>query len=161
MSELDLIKSKIITTDKLDDYLEDLRVQNKTVVFTNGCFDLLHRGHIEYLAKASDLGDVLFIGLNSDKSVTSIKGPDRPVQDQETRALILASLQFVDAVTFFEEDTPYELIKKVQPDILTKGADYKAEEIVGYDIVKSKGGDIITIELVPGLSTSEIIKKIK
>ncbi len=160
MDRLELIKQKIIPVAALDQTLSQLHFQKKSVVFTNGCFDLLHRGHIIYLAKAASFGDCLVVGLNSDASVKSIKGPSRPIQDEQSRALILASLQFVSMVVLFEEDTPYNLIKKINPDILVKGADYKPEEIVGYDIVKSKGGEIITIDLVEGQSTTELIKKI-
>ena len=115
-------------------------LQGRKIVFTNGCFDVLHRGHIQYLAKAAALGDSLVIGLNTDASVKKLKGPSRPYLDEDTRALILASLGFVTAVVLFDEDTPYDLIKRIQPDVLVKGGDYKTEEIVGYDMVKAKGG---------------------
>jgi rfaE bifunctional protein nucleotidyltransferase chain/domain len=160
MSKLDLIKQKIVPGNKLDQVLACWQFHDKRIAFTNGCFDILHRGHIEYLAKAASYGDVLIIGLNSDNSVRRIKGPGRPVQDEQTRALILASLFFVDKVVLFDEDTPYNLIHKVQPDILIKGADYQAEDIAGYDIVKAKGGEIVTIELVKGHSTTGIINKL-
>ena len=117
-------------------------------------------GHVEYLSQAASYGDILIIGLNSDKSVRSIKGPSRPVQDEISRATILASLQFIDKIILFDEDTPYELIKKIQPDILVKGGDYRPKDIVGYDIVKAKGGEIITIEYVKGHSTTGIINKL-
>jgi len=141
--------------------LQAWKSNNYRIVFTNGCFDLIHRGHIDYLAKAADKGDVLIIGLNTDDSVSRIKGKNRPIQDEYSRALILASLSFVTAVISFSEDTPYNLISLIQPDVLVKGADYKAEDIVGYDIVKNKGGRVETIEYIPGCSTSELIKKIK
>lgn len=131
------------------------------IVFTNGVFDLLHRGHVDYLAKARDLGDRLIIGVNTDASVSELKGPHRPIQDEYSRMLILASFEFVDAVILFGDQTPYELIKMVQPDILVKGSDYKAEHIVGYDIVMAKGGFVKTIDFIPGFSTSLIEKKIK
>jgi rfaE bifunctional protein nucleotidyltransferase chain/domain len=160
---LDFIKSKIIWQP--DENLQKLatiwKFENKKVVFTNGCFDILHRGHIEYLAKAADYGDYLIVGLNSDVSVKNIKGHGRPVQDQETRALILASLHFVHRVVLFEQDTPYELIKMLNPDVLIKGGDYKPEEIVGADIVKTSGGRIITIEFVDGFSSTSIIDKLR
>lgn len=127
------------------------------VVFTNGCFDILHRGHVEYLSKAADKGDVLVVGLNTDASVKRLKGEGRPVNNEEARAMVLASLSFVDAVVLFDEDTPYELIKAVRPDVLVKGADYKKEEIVGYDIVTSYGGTVETIPLVEGYSSTKII----
>jgi rfaE bifunctional protein nucleotidyltransferase chain/domain len=119
----------------------------------------LHRGHIEYLAQASGLGHILIVGLNSDRSVKSIKGNGRPIQDETSRAIILASLHFVSFVVLFDEDTPYELIKLIKPDILVKGSDYKPEDIVGYDIVKAKGGQIATIEFVQGYSTTDIVNK--
>lgn len=131
------------------------------IVFTNGVFDLVHRGHVDYLAKARDLGDRLIVGVNTDASVSKLKGPHRPIQDEYSRMLILASFEFVDAVILFGDQTPYELIKMVQPDILVKGSDYKAEDIVGYDIVMAKGGFVKTIDFIPGFSTSLIEKKIK
>jgi rfaE bifunctional protein nucleotidyltransferase chain/domain len=160
MATLDIVKTKIVNRDGLERTLTQWRFRQKKIVFTNGCFDILHRGHIEYLAEAASKGDVLIVGLNTDRSVQRIKGPSRPVQDEQTRALILASLQFVDLVVFFDEDTPLNLIRVVQPDILAKGADYNPEDIVGYDIVKAKGGEIVTIELTPGYSTSRIINKL-
>jgi len=161
MDKLDVIKSKIIDYKDLIPTLTYWGLKNKKIVFTNGCFDIIHRGHIEYLAQAANYGDVLIIGLNTDNSVKRIKGESRPIQDQYARAITLAALHFVSAVIFFDEDTPYELIKKVQPDILIKGSDYKAEDIVGYDIVKAKGGEVITIDFIPGYSTSSIIEKLK
>ena len=133
----------------------------KKIVFTNGCFDILHLGHIEYLAKAADMGDVLVIGLNSDDSVKRIKGENRPLNKQQQRAMLLASLSFVSAVTVFEEDTPENLISRIIPDVLVKGGDYKPEQVAGADIVRSKGGDVRIIELTPGYSTTEIEKKIQ
>lgn len=141
--------------------LNQWHTENKKIVFTNGCFDLIHRGHIDYLSKSADLGEVLIIGLNSDKSVSSIKGEDRPIIDELSRALLLASFEFVTAVVIFDEDTPYELISLIKPDILVKGADYKAEDIVGYDIVTEKGGKVVTLNYLPGFSTSSIVQKIK
>ena len=162
MNYLKRIKSKIIKDPlSLNDKIQEWSQQNKKIVFTNGCFDLLHRGHIEYLAKAANYGNVLVIGLNTDDSVSRIKGPHRPIQDEKSRAHIMAALEFVDLVIYFNEDTPYDLIKTVQPDVLVKGADYKAEDIVGYDIVIAKGGKVETIEFLPGYSTSGIEEKIK
>jgi rfaE bifunctional protein nucleotidyltransferase chain/domain len=129
-------------------------------VFTNGCFDILHRGHVEYLQKAKTFGDRLVVGLNSDASVQRLKGKSRPIQDQQSRKIILEALRCVDEVIIFDEDTPYELIKKIQPDVLVKGADYKPEDIVGYDIVKGKGGEVRTVEFVEGHSTSGIIERL-
>jgi rfaE bifunctional protein nucleotidyltransferase chain/domain len=160
MDKFENVKHKIITYDQLDRYLAYWNFRGLKVVFTNGCFDILHLGHVEYLSKAASFGDIMVVGLNSDKSVKSIKGPSRPVQDELCRSTILASLQFVDKVILFDQDTPYELIKKVQPDILVKGADYKPENIVGYDIVKAKGGEIKTIDLVEGHSTTGIINRL-
>jgi len=161
MNKLDILKAKIIDLDKLDSFLAYLRFKNQKIVFTNGCFDIIHRGHIEYLAQAASYGDILIIGLNTDSSVQRIKGKDRPVQDEYARAITLASMQFVNAVILFDEETPYDLIKIVQPDILIKGSDYKAEDIIGYDIVKAKGGEVITIDFIDGYSTTSIINKLK
>lgn len=156
------IQKKIINSDdELNSLLEEWTANRHKVVFTNGCFDLLHRGHVDYLSKARDLGDKLFLGLNTDASVSALKGEHRPIQDEQSRMQIMASLDFVDAVMLFGEDTPYELIKKVQPDVLVKGADYKPEDIVGYDIVTAKGGEVKTLEFLEGYSTSNIEKKIK
>jgi rfaE bifunctional protein nucleotidyltransferase chain/domain len=160
MVKLEVVRQKILALNELDKLLAFWHFKGKKLVFTNGCFDILHRGHIEYLAKAASFGDVLIVGLNSDASVRKLKGDSRPVQNQDTRLLILASLQFVSYVILFEEDTPYKLIGRIQPDILVKGADYKPEEIVGYDIVKKKGGQILTIDLVKGESTSTILNNI-
>jgi rfaE bifunctional protein nucleotidyltransferase chain/domain len=161
MQQTEILSQKILDADQLRRSLNLWRFQQKRIVFTNGCFDILHLGHVDYLAKASDLGDILVIGLNTDTSVSRIKGPDRPVNDEQARARLLAALQFVDAVVLFDEATPYELIKKVQPDVLVKGKDYKAEEVVGYDIVTAKGGHVETIDLVEGYSTTALIEKLK
>lgn len=160
MDSLQLIKNKIYSTSQLSLLTSQLtmwRDQGLRIVFTNGCFDLLHRGHVEYLSKASDKGDVLVVGLNTDASVRRLKGESRPVNDEDARAIVLASLACVDAVVLFAEDTPYELIKVVRPDVLVKGADYKPEEIVGYDIVTSYGGRVETVDLVEGYSTTGTI----
>ena len=160
MSYLRKIRNKIVSNRAgLIPQLNLLR--NKKIVFTNGCFDILHRGHIEYLAKAADFGDVLVIGLNTDASVSRLKGSSRPIQDELSRAHIMAALEFVDLVVYFDEDTPYELIKLIQPDVLVKGADYRVEDIVGYDIVMAKGGQVKTIAFLPGHSTSSIEKHIQ
>lgn len=157
MKHLEKIYDKILDDKSLEEKLNLWRKEGKKIVFSNGCFDILHRGHVEYLSKAADLGDVLIIGLNTDASVKRIKGPSRPVNDKKARAVVLAALEFVDAIMFFDEDTPYNLIKRVQPDVLVKGKDYKAEDIVGYDIVINKGGKVETIELVEGFSTTNIL----
>ena len=161
MKHLEKIYDKILDDKSLDKKLNLWREEGKSIVFSNGCFDILHRGHVEYLSKAADLGDKLIIGLNTDDSVKRLKGPSRPVNDEKARAVVLAGLEFVDAVVFFEEDTPYNLIKSVLPDILVKGSDYKAEDIVGYDIVTEKGGKVETIELVDGFSTTKTIENLK
>jgi len=162
MSKHSSVRTKIMETQQaLQSQLDLWRREKQRIVFTNGCFDILHRGHVDYLAKAADLGNKLIIGVNTDASVSKLKGPHRPIQDQESRMLILASLAFVDAVILFDEPTPYELIKLVQPDILVKGSDYQVENIVGYDIVQAKGGEIKTIDFIPGYSTSAIESKIK
>jgi rfaE bifunctional protein nucleotidyltransferase chain/domain len=156
------LSEKLVTKDKLKTLLQEWNTQNQKIVFTNGCFDILHRGHVEYLSHARDLGDKLILGLNTDASVKRLgKSPERPINSEETRATILAGLECVDAIILFNEDTPYELIKFVQPDVLVKGNDYKAEDIVGYDIVTSKGGKVITIQLVDGFSTTKLIEKLK
>ena len=157
MDCLKIIKNKIIGMDELPKRLQQWRSQGFSVVFTNGCFDLLHRGHVEYLAKAADKGDVLVVGLNTDASVKRLKGERRPINKEADRALLLAALSMVDAVVLFGEDTPYELIKAVRPDVLVKGADYMPEEIVGYDIVTSYGGKVETVEFVEGYSTTKIL----
>jgi rfaE bifunctional protein nucleotidyltransferase chain/domain len=160
MDKLEFIKSKIVDDNNIKDLLAFWRFKGMKLVFTNGCFDIIHRGHIEYLSKAANFGDVLIIGLNTDKSVRNIKSKGRPYQDEYSRALILAALHYVNAVIMFNEKTPYKLIELIQPDVLVKGSDYKPEEIVGYDIVKSRGGDVITIDYIQGFSSSEIIDKI-
>ena len=131
------------------------------IVFTNGCFDILHKGHADYLAQAKGLGDVLIVGLNADSSVKNLKGEGRPINNEDARAFLLASLHVVDAVMLFPEQTPIELITLVQPDVLVKGSDYKPEEIVGYDVVMKKGGTVAAIDFVPGYSTTGIIKKLQ
>lgn len=161
MNNLEHIYSKIIDQQHLKNWLAYWNFLGQTIVFTNGCFDLIHRGHIEYLAKAAELGDVLIIGLNTDASVKRIKSESRPVQNQEARAVILASLHYVTKVILFNEDTPYKLITLIQPDVLVKGKDYTEENIIGYDVVNAKGGKVITIEYIEGYSTSELLNKLK
>ena len=151
---------KIFSLQDLIPQVQAWKQAGKRLVFTNGCFDILHLGHVDYLEKARALGDKLVVGLNTDASVSRLKGPSRPLQDEMSRARIMASLLFTDAVVLFEEDTPYELIKSVLPDILVKGDDYAAENIVGYDLVINNGGQVKTIELVKGYSTSNVVAKI-
>lgn len=156
------LSEKLLTKDKLQNLLNAWNAENKKVVFTNGCFDILHRGHVEYLCHAHDLGDKLIVGLNTDASVKRLgKSPERPINSEDTRAIILAGLECIDAIVLFDEDTPLELITFVQPDVLVKGNDYKAEDIVGYDVVTAKGGKVITIQLVDGFSTTKLIEKMK
>ncbi len=167
---LETIQPKIFTQETLLKPLIVWRFKGDKIVFTNGCFDILHRGHIDYLAKASDLGERLIVGINSDASVKRLgKSNSRPLQDEQSRALILASLHFVSGVIIFDEDTPLELIKFVSPEVLVKGADYDANEtnkeskkyIVGSDIVKAKKGEVKTIAFLEGYSTTAIENKIK
>ena len=161
MTQLEVIKSKILSPDKLITQLKVWEFKEQKVVFTNGCFDVLHHGHMVYLSNAKDLGNKLIIGLNTDSSVKRLKGNDRPINMESSRAIMLAAFQFVDAVVLFDEDTPYELIKKVKPDILVKGGDYKKEDIVGADIVEQAGGEVITIEFVKGFSSTAILNRLK
>ena len=162
MTRLEALQAKVQNKEQLSRTLSLWRFKDRKIVFTNGCFDLLHKGHVTYLAEAAELGDMLVVGLNSDVSVKKLnKGNSRPIQDQDSRALILASLECVGAVIIFDEDTPAELIKFVQPDVLVKGGDWKPEQIAGYDTVKAKGGEVRVIEFVPGFSTTSIEKKIK
>ena len=161
MTQLDKIHTKIKSREEAQKIVKQWSQNSETMVFTNGCFDIVHRGHIDYLSKAKDKGSKLILGLNTDASVQRLKGPQRPVVDEQSRAILMASLQFIDLVVFFDEDTPYELIKALQPDILVKGSDYNAEDIVGYDILMAKGGKVETIDFVPGFSTTSIVKKIK
>lgn len=161
MEKIDQIQSRILDLPTLNRMLAIWRFRGEKIVFTNGCFDILHPGHIEYLSKAADLGDVLIVGLNSDESVRRLKGENRPVNSETARALVLASLRFVTAVVLFGEGTPYELIRTVQPDVLVKGGDYTAEEIVGNDIVTASGGQVVILGFLPGYSTSHLIRKIR
>lgn len=156
-----LTNRKIIQGEKLENTLKYWRENNYTVVFTNGCFDILHPGHIDYLEKARNMGDKLIVGVNTDDSVRRIKGEARPVTNQDARTKMLAALEFVDAVVLFNEDTPFNLIIKVMPDILVKGSDYETGNIIGGDIVRKNGGKVATIDLVEGYSTTSLIEKIK
>ena len=134
--------------------------KNKKVVFTNGCFDILHRGHISYLNEAKSLGDILVLGLNSDESVKRLKGPTRPVNNEQDRKFVLENLKSIDYVFIFTEDTPYNLISKIKPDILVKGGDWKIDQIVGSDIVLSYGGEVKSLNFIDGFSTTKTINKI-
>ena len=161
MSRLIAFKSKIEIMDRLQKKIAGWKLLSKKIVFTNGCFDILHKGHVSYLAEAADLGDILIVGVNADRSVQKLKGTSRPINDEASRCEVLAALGFVDAVIVFDEPTPYELIKMIQPDVLVKGGDWKPEEIVGNDIVMAKGGQVLSISFIPGYSTTLIEKKIK
>ncbi len=152
---------KIIKLGDIKKEVSKLRKKSKKIVFTNGCFDIIHAGHISYLNEAKTLGDVLIVGLNSDKSVRRLKGEGRPVINEQDRAYILANLKPVDYVAVFDEDTPYELIKEIRPDILVKGGDYEGKTIAGSDIVESSGGKTVLINFIEGKSTSNIIDDIK
>lgn len=170
MSRYKALQNKIVSLEKAKQLVGIWQLQNQKVVFTNGCFDILHQGHITYLAKTADVGNKLILALNTDVSVKRQgKGEDRPINSQDARAKVLAALGFVDAVIFFDKDTPIDLIKTLQPDILTKGADYDANEtdetskkyIVGSKEVKSWNGEVITIDLEDGFSTTNILSKIR
>jgi len=159
MLSYEQIIQKNITLDAaLERFTSEFRNKHK-IVFTNGCFDLLHRGHIYYLSRARELGDVLVVGLNSDSSVTLLKGPGRPVNTEEARAEVLGALAFVDYIIIFEEETPLKLISGLEPDILVKGGDYRVEDIVGYREVSSRGGRVETIPLMEGYSSTSIIER--
>ena len=145
---------------ELDTLVSSLKSQKRKIVFTNGVFDIIHRGHAAYLSEAKKLGDVLIVGLNSDSSVKRIKGSTRPVNNENDRAYVLVNLKPVDYVAIFEEDTPYNLIKSVVPDVLVKGGDWKAEEIVGSDIVTKSGGKVLSLSYIDNYSTTGILKKI-
>ncbi|HQQ93054.1 MAG TPA: D-glycero-beta-D-manno-heptose 1-phosphate adenylyltransferase [Bacteroidia bacterium] len=156
------LKQKIQSLESLLPKVKDVQERGGKVVFTNGCFDIVHPGHVDYLAQARDLGDFLVLGLNTDASVKRLnKALNRPVNDEFSRALVLAGLASVDAIVLFDEETPYELIRALKPNVLVKGDDYKPEQIAGYDIVKANGGDVITIPFLKGYSTTALIRKIR
>lgn len=161
MDHLKHLQHKILDAPTLQRQLHLWRFQDKKIVFTNGCFDIIHQGHIHILAQARSLGDVLIVGLNSDASVSRLKGPTRPLQNQNTRAEVLAAMQLVDAVVLFEEDTPLNLIETITPQVLVKGGDYIKEDIVGYNHVIQHGGTVEVIPLVEGHSTTEIERKLR
>jgi len=143
------------------DFVRRARAAGKTIVFTNGVFDLLHPGHVRYLQHARTLGDALIVGINSDRSVRAVKGPDRPITPEAERAEILAALACVDAVAIFDEETPYEIISAIAPDVLVKGADWAEDAIVGRDIVEARGGRVVRASIEEGYSTTSILKKIR
>jgi rfaE bifunctional protein nucleotidyltransferase chain/domain len=153
--------SKILTPDALEVELTRVRASGQKIVFTNGCFDILHLGHVRYLSLARSHGDILVVGLNSDESVERIKGPHRPIVEQGQRAEVLAALWFVDYVTHFDEADPLMLIKRLRPDILVKGDDWPLDRIIGADFVQKNGGRVVRVPVVPDISTSIIIQRIK
>lgn len=157
----EILSKKTVGLDTLTENVKRWKSEGKKVVFTNGCFDLLHAGHITYLSEAASLGDVLVIGLNSDDSVKRLKGAERPVNNEITRSALLASMFFIDAVALFHEDTPLELIKTVLPDVLVKGGDYGIENIVGAQETLANGGEVKVLTFLPGYSSTAIIEKIK
>ena len=161
MTNLQSIKSKIYTLSELVERCKVWRNKGEKIVFTNGCFDLVHRGHVEVLANTADLGDRLIVGLNSDSSIQNLKSENRPIIDENSRAILLASLQFIDAVVLFSETTPHQLIQTILPDILAKGGDYKVEEITGREVVLQNGGEVILVPFIDGFSTTNIVNKIK
>jgi len=154
------MRSKILKLSDLLQVIKGLREAEKRIVFTNGCFDILHVGHVRYLAAARSKGDALVLGLNSDASVKSIKPDNRPIISQDQRAEVLAGLACVDYITIFDEPDPLALIQTIKPDVLIKGADWEEMEIIGSEVVKSYGGDVVRIEIVPGISTTQIIQRI-
>ncbi|MEO0339158.1 MAG: D-glycero-beta-D-manno-heptose 1-phosphate adenylyltransferase [Bacteroidota bacterium] len=160
MEQLKQIKDKVLDWPAAKKVIQQWQDTGLEIVFTNGCFDLLHYGHLHYLAAARDLGDKLVIGLNSAASVRRLKGAHRPINDEITRQINIASLQFVDLVVSFEQDTPKELIDLLLPDILIKGGDYKIEDIVGADTVLEHGGEVKTLDFIPGYSTTSIEQRI-
>lgn len=161
MNKLAWIKDKIKDKQTLSHFVKSQKVKGRRIVFTNGCFDILHHGHIDILAKAASEGDVLIVGLNSDQSVKRLKGEERPINQETDRALLLASLLLVDAVCIFEEDTPLSLIEMLQPDVLVKGGDYTIDTIVGAAEVQALGGRVVIVPFVEGYATSNIIEQIK
>jgi D-beta-D-heptose 7-phosphate kinase/D-beta-D-heptose 1-phosphate adenosyltransferase len=154
------VNHKVLPARTLAEVLADLRRQGKRIVFTNGCFDLLHPGHIHTLTQAKALGDVLVVGINSDTSVRRLKGERRPILNESERALLLSALEAVDYVTIFDEDTPLELIRLLQPQVLVKGGDWSQEAVVGKEVVEANGGKVVTIPYQPGFSTTGIIERV-
>jgi len=161
MKTAEVLKHKILEGATLNAKLGEWKSEGKKIVFTNGCFDLLHAGHIAYLSEAASLGDILIVGLNSDSSVSQLKGPNRPVNDEKSRSAMLASMFFIDAVVLFSADTPFELIMSINPDVLVKGGDYEVFQIAGSKEVLANGGEVKILSFLPGYSSSAIIEKIK
>src|SRR6476659_2930793 len=161
MKNIAAIKKKILTREQAKHFVRAARTTSKTIAFTNGCFDILHEGHIYSLSQAAKEADILVVGLNSDSSVKKLKGDHRPINNEHSRALLLASLLMVDIVTIFEEDTPLELIKVIMPDVFVKGGDYTIHQIAGAKEVIENGGRVIINEIMPGFSTTGLVEKIK
>jgi len=161
MSHLKKLKNKIFSEKRLVKQVDIWKKSDKKIVFTNGCFDIIHRGHVEVLAQTADLGDKLIIGLNSDISIQKLKGKNRPIINENSRAILLAALDFVDAIILFSEETPLNLITNLNPDILAKGGDYKISTIVGHKIVQENGGEVILVPFMEGFSSTNIINKIR
>jgi rfaE bifunctional protein nucleotidyltransferase chain/domain len=161
MHELENIKSKIYSLLDLEQQVNTWKQSGEEIVFTNGCFDIIHKGHIEMLVQTADLGNRLIVGLNSDSSIQKLKGKNRPIIDEQSRAILLASFSFVDAVILFSEDTPINLISSLKPDVLAKGGDYEISTIVGHKVVQENGGQVILVPFVEGFSSTAIIDKIK
>ena len=158
---LEILNSKILDKERLLVKLTDWKEENKKIVFTNGCFDLIHLGHIEVIARSADLGDILIIGVNTDNSIKRLKGKNRPIVEEISRAKQLAALEFVDAVVLFDQDTPIDLIKVINPNVITKGGDYNTDQVIGNDIITQNDGEVVIIPLTQGYSTTSILEKIK
>lgn len=158
---LEILNSKILDKKRLLVKLTDWKEEDKKIVFTNGCFDLIHLGHIEVIARSADLGDILIIGVNTDNSIKRLKGKNRPIVEEISRAKQLAALEFVDAVVLFDQDTPIDLIKMINPNIITKGGDYNTDQVIGNHIVTQNDGEVVIIPLTQGYSTTSILEKIK
>ena len=161
MSHLKKINTKIFSLEGLSAQVSTWKKEKQKIVFTNGCFDVIHRGHIEVLARTADLADKLIVGLNSDSSIQKLKGQGRPIIDENSRATLLAALSFVDAIILFTQETPLNLIRNLRPDVLAKGGDYAINTIIGHEIVQKNGGEVILIPFVDGFSSTNIIDKIK
>ena len=159
--KLNKLKAKIFNIKDLSEIINEWRLNGDKIVFTNGCFDLIHLGHLEILARSADLGDKLIVGINSDMSIKKIKGNSRPIIEEDSRAKQLAAIEFIDAVILFNEDTPYNLINILKPDVLTKGGDYKKNDIVGNQLINKEQGKVVIIPLTQGYSTTSILEKIK
>ena len=159
--KLNKLKAKIFNIKDLSQIIKKWRLNGDKIIFTNGCFDLIHLGHLEILARSADLGDKLIVGINSDMSIKKIKGNSRPIIEEDSRAKQLAAIEFIDAVILFNEDTPYNLINILKPDVLTKGGDYKKNDIVGNQLINKEQGEVVIIPLTQGYSTTSILEKIK